>query len=203
MYSGVLFKKSIKQFVKKNLFKKYLIIIMVFISINIYCQQPESACVYLEHPVSDYLNLRFGIELPFVPLENIYCNYELGSIELQKGKDNDKIHVSANWIFPFALLIPRPYLFAVIPIFLTNVKIHLLYFTNNFSLYVRQKTDYFLFYSVNKINTESIVGFNYQIGKFNLSIGFNYPWTSGYASELQKYKPYISVSLLAVAQVGD
>jgi len=55
-----------------------------------------------------------------------------------------------------------------------------------------QRTDYYLFYHVSKICTQSQIGVNLNIYKISVNALINIPWTKGYSD---KKEPYLSTGL--------
>lgn len=155
--------------------------------------------------VNEQLNLKVAAPVEFVSIPK---SFETSFTSIALLKQQDKYYVSSNPlnlcvlfggaviknIFAKESKSPAYSVAALIvlsPQMLTNFRLG--YAPNeNIAFLVGQHTDYFLFYKVSRICTESSIGLKLSNESFRATIDIRMPWTKGYSDNK---RPYLNFGL--------
>ena len=178
--------------------KNYFLVLFIFLfPVIANCQSPEANFLCISQGVTNYINSRIWVE-NYVAREGIDLSIEYTSIAFQRDNSSGKLYISANIISMPCLLLSKHeevLIFLAGVVTLPNIGHRIFRIGNTIWVNIRQKTDFYLFYETAKIQTETVLGLNYENNGIGFLIGVHMPWTSGYADDLKRFNLYVTAGL--------
>ena len=185
---------------------KYIIIALLTFYImpaKIHCQQNyEGIFLTPMYSTVKTFNMRADVKFSYYDKE-VLVYTELGSFACYTDPGTKQFYMSANWV-PGVLDYSLKKLFnldlgillynSILNLF-TNSQMYLLNSSFPVAVFVRQKTDFYIFYQDSRIYTESCAGAELVINNIRLTGTINFPWTSISMLEPNSKQLYFSLGV--------
>ena len=183
-----------------NIKSLLLFSIILFFCSAIKISAQNSAGVFLSSSYSliKPFNLRMSADLSF----GSEFEFEDAAITTFVDPDTKRLYISSNFLTLICnqldawLCQDHKFSFLILnPMFLSNLRINFHIMSLKPEFFIKEKTDFFLFYEPAKVHTETMLGVEYYFNKVSIWCSVNLPWTDISMLDSKQLNPYFSIGL--------